>query len=90
MKILGDKILVKVASSETVSEGGIILTTVKAERKYEGVVEEIGDHEDIKNLGIKVGDYVFYVPGMNTEINKDDEIYDVVSIYDVIGVGEED
>lgn len=89
MRILGDKILVEVASSENISEGGIILSAAKAERKYEGVVVGVGEHEDIKKLGVKVGDYVFYVPGMNTEIIENDKTYDCVSIYDVIAKGEE-
>ena len=89
MRILGDKILVKVASAEVVSEGGIILSAAKADRKYEGTVVDVGSHEDIAKQGIKSGDYVYYVPGMNTEIDVNGEIHDVVSVYDVIAKVEE-
>lgn len=88
MKVLGDKVLVEVASSEEVSKGGIILTSAKAERKYEGTVIGVGDHEDIAKIGVNVGDYVYYTKGMNIEYIKDDKVYDILSIYDIIAKGE--
>ena len=36
LKVKGDKILVKVATDEEVTASGIILTSTKQERKYEG------------------------------------------------------
>lgn len=89
MRILGDKILVKVASAEVVSEGGIILSAAKADRKYEGTVVEVGTHEDIQKQGISAGTYVYYVPGMNTEIDVDGQVHDVVSVYDILAKVEE-
>lgn len=85
MTVLNDKVLVEVATSEEVTETGIILTSAKAERKYEGTVVGVGNHEDIKKIGVDVGDYVYYVKGMNTEIIKDGKTYDIISIYDVVG-----
>ncbi len=85
MTVLNDKILVEVATSEEVTETGIILTSAKAERKYEGTVVGVGNHEDIKKIGVDVGDYVYYVKGMNTEVIKDGKTYDIISIYDVVG-----
>ena len=38
VRVLNDKVMVKVALDEEVSAGGIILAPVKQERKYEGVV----------------------------------------------------
>ena len=84
MKVLNDKVLVEVATSEEVTETGIILTSTKAERKYEGVVVGVGDHEDIAKIGVKEGDYVYYVKGMNTEYIKDGKTYDIISVYDVV------
>ena len=89
MRILGDKVLVKVASAETVSEGGIILSAAKADRRYEGTVVGTGEHKDIAKAGISVGTYVYYVPGMNTEIDVNGEVHDVVSVYDVLAKVEE-
>ena len=90
MKVLGDKVLVEVASSEEVTESGIILTEAKAERKYEGIVKAVGGHEDIRKFGVEVGDYVYYTKGMDIEFIEDGATYDVVSIYDIVGKREEE
>lgn len=84
MKVLGDKILVEVASAEETSKGGIILTSAKAERKYEGTVIGVGSHEDIEKIGIAVGDYVYYTKGMNIEFEKDGKLFDILSVYDIV------
>lgn len=93
MKVLGDKILVEVASNETVTTGGIIIPdSAGQERKYEGRVIDVGNNPDIKKYGVEVGAYVFYPKGLNTEfkVANDDKIYDIVSIYDILAVGEEE
>lgn len=94
LKPQGDKVLVKVATDEEITASGIILTSAKHERKYEGVVIDVGTHEDIKKYGIKVGMYVFYPKGLNTEILvKEDNVdvaYDFVSVYDILAVGTEE
>ena len=83
-------ILVKVANDEQVTDAGIILTPVNQERKYEGTVVDVGDNPDIKNFGIGIGNYVFYPKGLNKEIIIDDVVHDVVSVYDILAVGEEE
>lgn len=94
IKPQGDKILVKVAIDEEVTQSGIILTSAKHERKYEGVVVDVGNHPDIKGYGIEVGMYVFYPKGLNTEVLvKEDDVdvaYDFVSVYDILAVGTEE
>lgn len=85
MRVLGDKVLVEVATSEEKTASGIILTSVKAERNYEGIVIAVGDNEDIAKIGVKPGDYVYYVKGMNVELVKEDKTYDILSIYDIVG-----
>lgn len=94
MKPQNEKILVKVATDEEVTASGIILTSAKQDRKYEGYVADVGTHPDIVANGVKVGSYVFYPKGLNTEVlikeNGIDVTYDVVSIYDILAVGEEE
>ena len=94
IKPQGDKILVKVAVDEEVTQSGIILTSAKHERKYEGVVVDVGNHPDIKKYGIETGMYVFYPRGLNTEVltkeNNVDVAYDFVSVYDILAVGTEE
>lgn len=96
MKIrpLNEKILVKVATDEEVTASGIILTSAKQERKYEGTVVAVGTHPDIAKNGVAVGNYVIYPKGLNTPIMmKEDGVdveYDIVSIYDVQASGTEE
>lgn len=90
MKMVNDKVLIKVASNEEVTESGIILTSTKQERLYEGTVVDVGTNPDIKAFGVEVGMYVYYPKGLNTEITIENEIYDIVSIYDILAVGTED
>ena len=89
-KPLNEKILVKVATDEEVTEGGIILTSAKQERKYEGTVIDVGTNPDIKKFGVKIGTYVVYPKGLNTPIEIDGEEYDIVSIYDICGASTEE
>ena len=89
-KMVNEYILVKVASDEEVTESGIILTAAKQERKYEGIVVDIGTNPDIKKFGVNVGDYVYYPKGLNKEIIIDDVTHDVVSVYDILAVGKEE
>lgn len=90
MKVLNEKVMVEVHTEEEVSKGGIILTSAKQERKYEGKVVSVGTHPDIAAYGIKEGVYVFYPRGLNTEIIKDGKAYDIVSVYDILAVGTEE
>ena len=94
MKVIGDKVMVKVATDEEITAGGIILTTAKHERKYEGVIVDVGTHPDIKKMGLEVGQYVYYPKGLNIEIKQNEnglEVdYDIVSIYDLLAVGTEE
>ena len=88
MKVLNERVLVKVANEEEKTESGIILTATKQERKYEGTVVDVGTNPDIKEMGIKPGVYVYYPKGLNTEMIIDDVTYDIVSCYDILAIGE--
>lgn len=95
LKVLNEKVLVKVTREEEVTAGGIIIPdSAGQERKYEGYVVGVGTHPDIAAYGVKEGIYVFYPKGLNTEFiqheNGKDVIYDVVSIYDILAIGEDE
>lgn len=90
LRPINDKILVKVAAEEEVTSSGIILTPAKQERKYEGTVVAVGENPDIAKANVKPGVYVMYPKGLNTPVTIDDEEYDIVSIYDIQGVCEDD
>lgn len=91
VRVIEDKILVKVSRDEKVTSSGIILPdTSGEERKYEGVVVEVGTHPEIEKSGIKVGTYVFYEKGTNYELEIDGVLHDSVSVFDVVAIGEEE
>ena len=90
MKVLNEKILVKVALDEEITESGIILTSANHERKYEGTVVDVGTHPDIEKIGVKPGMYVYYPKGLNTEFVRDGVTYDIVSVYDLLATGTEE
>lgn len=90
VKANADNILVKVGKPETVTASGIIIPDSNSEeRKYEGKVINVGNDPSIKANDINVGDYVMYQKGCNHEITIDGELYDLVSVFDVIAKVEE-
>ena len=94
-KVVNERVLVKVTREEEVTAGGIIIPdSAGQERKYEGRVVAVGTHPDIAAAGIKEGMYVFYPKGLNTEFvqheDGKDVIYDVVSVYDILAIGEDE
>jgi chaperonin GroES len=85
IKPLGDRILVKEASAETVTKSGIVLPDT-AEKKKSGVYEvvAIGDGPEAKNF--KVGDKVMAGKYSGDEVEmKDDRDVE----YKVLFVGQE-
>lgn len=90
LRPINDKILVKVTVKEEVTSSGIILTPAKQDRMYEGTVIAVGENPDIEKAGVKPGVYVMYPKGLNTPVTIDGVEHDIVSIYDIQGVGEDD
>ena len=74
LKAIGDKIIVKVDTDETVTKSGIILQG-KQERHYSGIVVDVGPAEDAARSGIEVGDWVLYQKGYNFEYEEDKVLY---------------
>ena len=90
LRVLNEKVLVRVnVEEEKVTEGGIIVSAVKHDRKYEGWVEGVGTNPDIAKFGIKPGVYVIYPKGLNDEKVIDGVTYDIVSVYDICAIVEE-
>lgn len=89
-RVLGDKLLIKVTKNEGETRpSGIIIPGKDDERKYEGKIVQLGSHPDIVKENLKVGDYVFYAKGLNTEVVLEGVTYDIVSFYDISCVAEE-
>lgn len=85
LKAIGDKIIIKVDTDETVTKSGIIIAG-KQERHYSGIVLDVGPSEDAKNSGIEVGDWILYQKGYNFEYTEDGVLYDIVSVFDTLAL----
>jgi len=90
MKVTNEYVLIEVAQDEEKTASGIIMSATKQERKYEGWVRDVGTNPDIAKFGIKIGDYAYYPKGLNKEVIIDGKTFDVVSIYDILAIGEEE
>ncbi|MDO8626667.1 MAG: co-chaperone GroES [Candidatus Magasanikbacteria bacterium] len=85
IKPLGDRILVKPDSEEAVTASGIVLPqTMDKEKKAYGTVIAIGTGEEVKKMGLKVGDRVMYKKWGGEEVKlgkgKDEEEYKILYV----------
>ena len=71
LKPLGDRILVKLDETESVTSGGIVIPdTVNKEKAYRGVVMAVGD--DVKEVKVKNRVFVGKWTGVEMNINDKD------------------
>lgn len=88
IKPLGNRILVKQLSTEEVTKSGIVLPeTADKEKKAQGTVVALGNGEELKTLGLKVGDVVVFgkYAGDEVEMEEDGKKQE----YKVLYVGKE-
>ncbi len=85
IKPLGDRVLIKIAKSETKTNSGLYIPETAQEKTQEGVIVAIGTDEEIS---VKIGDIVLYdkYAGNNLKIGneehlilKNDDIIAIVS-----------
>jgi len=86
IKPLGDRILVRVLQVEERTKGGIYIPQTAQEKTQQGVVEEVGDFQDIK---VKVGQKVIYDKYAGTQIKIDDVDYLILRNDDVLAIVED-
>jgi chaperonin GroES len=75
IKPIGDRILVQPLKQEEVTASGIVLpSSAEKEKKAQGKIIALGDGEELKRLGLKVGDVVVYgkYSGEDVEVDKED------------------
>jgi chaperonin GroES len=87
VKPLGDRILVKVLQIEEKTKGGIYIPQTAQEKTQQGVVEEVGDAQDV--IKVKVGQKVIYDKYAGTQIKIDDVDYLILRNDDVLAVVED-
>lgn len=88
IKPLGNRVLAKQLSSEEVTKSGIVLPdTADKEKKAQGKIVELGNGEEVKSLGLKVGDTVVFgkYAGEEVEIEEDGKKVE----YKILSVGRE-
>lgn len=83
IKPLGERILIKIKTSEEKTAGGIVIPQAAQEKTQEGIVESVGDSPDIK---VKKGDVVIYDKYAGTQIKIDDLDYLILKNEDVLAV----
>jgi chaperonin GroES len=86
MKVLGDRVLIKIKKHQEVSEGGIILPDSIEESFSEGEIVNIGDKVTLAD--IKIGDHVLYTKYTGSEQDFGGEKYVIVGEDDIEGIFE--
>ena len=90
---LGDRLLVKPLSRETVTKSGILLPDTAKEKPQEGEVLAVGPGKVLDNgkrttLEVSVGQKVLFAKYAGTEIKINDEEYLILRESDIMGIVE--
>ena len=90
-KPLHDRVLVRRASNDEKTAGGIILPENAQEKPMEGEVIAIGnghinDNGDVRPLDVKKGDKIIFSKWAGTEVKIDGEDLMVMKESDIIGI----
>lgn len=90
-KPLHDRVLVRRASNDEKTKGGIILPETAQEKPMEGEVIAVGsgyinDNGDKRPLDVKAGDKVVFSKWAGTEVTIDGEELMVMKESDIIGI----
>ena len=80
---LGARVLVKVLEADTTLPSGIVLPETAKEKPQEGVVEAVGNEEEMYS-GLKVGDKVLFAKYSGTELKRGGETYLLLNEDDVL------
>jgi chaperonin GroES len=80
---LGARVLVKVLEQETMTASGIVLPETAKEKPQQGIVEAVGDEEEMMT-DLQVGDKVLFARYSGTEVKLDGETYLLLNEDDVL------
>ena len=67
-------------------DGIILPDKVKEKIKDEGIIKALGNGEDLKDLGIKIGDKVIFVKYGGDEVKVDGVKYKIITPEDILAV----
>ncbi|HZS75046.1 MAG TPA: co-chaperone GroES [Ktedonobacteraceae bacterium] len=90
---LGDRVLVKPLSRETVTRSGIVLPDTAKEKPQEGEVLAVGPGKVLDNgkrtdMEVQVGQRVLFAKYAGTEIKVENEEYLILRESDIMGIVE--
>src|SRR6266700_2314943 len=90
---LGDRLLVKPLSRDTVTKTGIVLPDTAKEKPQEGEVLAVGPGKVLDNgkrttLEVKVGQKVLFAKYAGSEVKMDGEEYLILRESDIMGIVE--
>ena len=85
IKPLNGNILLKKELKENKTASGIVLSQKKEEEDFAHVVA-LSEDEEVKKLGLKVGDKVMYKSYSETKVTYEGEEYFVLSYNDILAV----
>lgn len=91
LKPLGERIVIKVLSSEEVTSGGIVLPDTAKEKPQEGEVIAVGpgklmDNGERSKMEVSVGDKIIFAKYAGTEVKVEGEKYLIISEKDVLAI----
>jgi chaperonin GroES len=91
LKPLGDRVIVKALSAETVTKSGIVLPDTAKEKPQEGEVLAVGPGKVLDNgkrvkSEIEVGQHVLFAKYAGTEVKQDGQQYLILRESDIMGI----
>ena len=94
LRPLGDRVVIKALSRETVTKSGIVLPDTAKEKPQEGEVLAVGPGKVLDNgkrvtLEISVGQKVLFAKYAGTEVKIDGEEYLILRESDIMGIVEQ-
>ncbi len=93
LRPLGDRVVVKAISRETVTKSGIVLPDTAKEKPQEGEILAVGPGKVLDNgkrvtLEVKVGQKILFAKYGGTEVKIDGEEYLILRESDIMGIVE--
>ncbi len=91
LKPLADRVIVKQSEAETKTASGIVLPDSAKEKPTKGKVISVGpgkldDHGKRMELGVRVGDNIYYGKYSGTDIEVDGQKFVILRESDILGV----
>lgn len=86
IKPLADRVLVKPATAQEKSVGGIIIPDTAKEKPLKGEVVAVGNGTKDEDMVLKPKDQVLYGKYAGTEIELDGEIYLIMRQSDILAI----